>query len=49
MDFLVASKRLFPVSVVCRVLYMRWNKERNGRQLGLRGAVLSMDEQMVCV
>ena len=30
-------------------LYMRWNVERNGRHLGSRGAVWSMDEQMVCV
>ena len=47
--FPVAAKRLFLVSVVCPVLYMRWNVERNGRQLGLRVVVLSMDEQMVFV
>ena len=47
--FPVAAKRLFPVSVVCPVLYMQWNVERNGRQRGLRGAVLSMDERMVFV
>ena len=45
----IAAKRPFPVSVVCLVLYMRCNEELNGLQQGLRGAVLSMDEQMVCV
>ena len=47
--FPVAAEGLFPVSVVCLVLYMRWNEERNGRQQWLRVVMLSMDELMVCV